>query len=91
MSTDISIHNLAVLRAAVEGAHLGTYFGSWAGLQHWIGSTASLGLVDADGKPTPAGAAMATALDLSAQGSGRAYMWPKATQLEAEASALPIH
>jgi hypothetical protein len=87
MTDRISIHNLAVLRAAVEGAHMGAYFGSWAGLQYWISSTEALGLVDGSGKPTLAGRALAEKLDLSTKGAGRAYMWREAAEREKSAAA----
>ncbi len=40
MQTNISIHHLAVLRAATENAHLGTYFASFGALDAWTASCA---------------------------------------------------
>lgn len=88
MESQVSIHNLAVLRASVEGEHLGCYFGSWGALKGWIESTQAFGLIDAHGLPTAEGANVARALDLMNQGGGRAYLWPHATSLETQARAL---
>ena len=85
----ISIHNLAVLRAAVEGLEeLGTYFGSTVALNHWISSTRSFGLIDASDAATDLGASIAFQLDLSNQGIGRAYLWRNVSELEKKAQAL---
>lgn len=85
MTSEISIHNLAVLRASIEGVHLGTYFGSWGALKSWIESTKVLGLIDSEGMPTDKGANLAQTLDLLNQGEQRAYLWKSATMLEAKA------
>lgn len=87
MKTKIEIHNLAVLRAAVEGLHLGTYFGSWGALQHWIESTVALGLLDGEKRPTQAGIEMAHHLSLTDLPTGRAYLWPRASELESKAQS----
>jgi hypothetical protein len=84
----IEIHNLAVLRSATEGKHLGTYFGSWGALDGWIRDTRELGWVDSEGRPTDKGAALAAALDLSNAGDGRAYMWRTAKSLVSAARQL---
>lgn len=84
----ISIHNLAVLRAALEKQHLGTYFGSLGALAHWIDSTCSLGLIDQDGKGTDLGRALALHLDLFAKGMRRAYLWTDADALVTRAEAF---
>lgn len=88
MTSPIYIQNLAVLRASVEGVHLGAYFGSWGALNNWIASTRLLGWIDAGGKPTESGVALAQVLCLKDQGEGRAYMWRDAAALESRARAL---
>lgn len=88
MGSQISILNLAVLRASVEGAHLGAYFGSWGALSSWIEATRLLGWIDSEGKPTEVGSNLAQSLDLMSQGVGRAYLWRDATNLESKAQAL---
>lgn len=89
-SFDLSgvIFNLAVLRAAVEGVRLGTYFGSTAELDHWIAVTQNLGWIDADNSPTAFGQELARALNLSAQEPTRAYLWWKSSELVAKAKEL---
>ena len=82
----ISIHNLAVLRAAVEGVHLGTYFGSWASLRLWIEDTHGLGWIDLDGQPSNTGLTLAAKLPFATQGHGRAYLWPDSDALVAMAN-----
>ncbi len=85
----ISIHNLAVLRAVVEGQEeLGVYFGSTAALDWWISSTFNLGLIDDSGIATSLGASMASQLNLSGQGAGRAYLWTNASKLEKQAHSI---
>lgn len=84
----VQIHNLAVLRAANEGKHLGAYFGSWTALNIWVTNTQTLGWIDADGKPTDHGVSIAMKLDLSSQGDGRAYMWRNASDLVVKAEQL---
>lgn len=68
MTSEVCIHNLAVLRASVEGIHLRTYFGSWGALNFWIESSKVLGLIDTEGMPTVAGSNLAQTLDLLNQG-----------------------
>lgn len=85
----ISIHNLAVLRAVVEGQEeLGVYFGSTAALDWWISSTCNHGLIDASGMATSLGTSMASQLNLSGQGAGRAYLWRHASELEKQAHSI---
>jgi hypothetical protein len=85
----ISIHNLAVLRAAVEGLEeLGTYFGSTVALNHWIASTRSFGLLDASDSVTDLGVSIASQLDLTNQGIGRSYLWRNVSELEKKAQVL---
>lgn len=85
----ISIHNLAVLRAAVEGREeLGTYFGSTGALNQWISSTRDFGLIDTSDVATDIGISMASQLNLSNQGVGRAYLWTNASELEKKAQVL---
>ena len=86
----VSIHNLAVLRASVEGVHLGTYFGALGALPHWIESTRALGWIDSDGKPTEFGTQLARSLALAGQGAGRAYLWRDADALVAKAATLAM-
>lgn len=88
MTSRISIYNLAVLRASMEGVHLGTYFGSWGALSSWIESTQVLGWIDLEGRPTELGENFAHLLDLKSQGEGRAYMWRNAKALETKDQAL---
>jgi hypothetical protein len=90
----ISIHNLAVLRAAVEGAPTHTYFASLIALEHWVTSTAAHGLVTWDltdsykAQPTPAGTQLYQQLDLGSNPAGRAYLWPRALDLVNQAILL---
>lgn len=86
----IEIHNLAVLRAAVEGVHLGSYFGSFGALKHWIASTQSLGWIDVDEVPTDAGLAVAKELELSSQEAGRAYLWGQSCALMEKAKKFEL-
>lgn len=85
---DITIFNLAVLRAAVERRDFGTYFGSTAALNFWIAKTIGLGLIDGTEIATDLGQKMAQHLNLSTHESGRAYLWRKAEELENEANSF---
>ena len=77
----ISIHNIAVLRAAVEGKDLGYYFSSFGALVHWQESTAQLGWIEHK-TATPLGQAVYAACKLDQQpGFQRAYMWPDSQRL----------
>lgn len=70
----LEIHNLAVLRAAVEGKALGAYFGSFMGLSGWIASTRLQGLIDESDRPTALGADLAKNLAPANLESGRASL-----------------
>ncbi|MBK6616597.1 hypothetical protein [Ottowia sp.] len=84
----LEIHNLAVLRAAVEGKPLRSYFGSFMGLSGWIASTRVHGLIDEAGNPTALGVELAKQLALTDQEAGRAYLWRGATDLVARARGI---
>lgn len=84
----ISLHNLSILRAAVEGRPLESYFGSTGALQFWIDSTVALGLVNAQHEPTPLGESISRRIGLTSQPSGRATLWRDALEIEKRAGAL---
>lgn len=84
----IEIFNVAVLRAVFEGKNPGTYFGSLAGLKHWIDSTQNLGWINKKGKITSLGEATMWRLDFSKSGGGRAYLWPDYESVLRKAKAV---
>ncbi len=77
----LDIPHLAVLRSCVEGDNEWKYFGSTAGVSHWLSETEELGLINSDGKPTTLGKRLAKYLGLVEAPTGRAYMWPTADVL----------
>lgn len=84
----ITVFNLAVLRAAAENQHPGTYFGSFASLKIWIAATRDLGWIDDDGRTTSRGKLIAEQLNLTKQDLARAYLWPNADLLVNQAIGL---
>ena len=81
MSGDrIGIHELGVLRAAVEGVSLGTYLGSTIEIDHWREALIERGLIAENCRATAGGYALAAELHLSDQPKCRAYLWPIATE-----------
>lgn len=84
----VSIHNIAVLRAAVEGKDLGHYFASFVALTHWCESTEQLGWIEQK-VATQLGHDIYTACKLGQQpGFQRAYMWPDSERLVAIAAKM---
>lgn len=71
-----NLYPLAVLRAAVEGVDLGTYFGSTAALDEWVAITRDLGWLNDDNRPADAGRAVYAARNLARLPNGRAAFWP---------------
>lgn len=81
MDIQLDISHLAVLRSCVEQDKEWKYFGSTAGVSHWLSETEKLGLVNSDRKPTTLGRRLAKYLDLISAPAGRAYMWSTADVL----------
>lgn len=77
----LDISHLAVLRSCVEQDQEWKYFGSTAGVGHWLSETQELRLVDEDRKPTQVGQALAKHLQLTKVPQGRAYLWPLSREL----------
>ena len=70
-----SIHVLAVLRAAVEGVYLGTYFGSTVALPDWIEKAQSAGVIDDTRLPTDKGREVCARGGLLALSRNRQTSW----------------
>jgi hypothetical protein len=81
MSIQLDISHLAILRSCVEQDKEWKYFGSTAGVSHWISETETLGLINSGRKPTTLGKRLAKHLSLLDAPSGRAYMWSTADVL----------
>jgi hypothetical protein len=77
----LEISHLAILRSCVEGDKEWKYFGSTAGVSHWLSEAEELGLVNSDRKPTTLGRRLAKHLELLSAPAGRAYMWSTADVL----------
>lgn len=81
MDIQLDISHLAVLRSCVEKDKDWKYFGSTAGVSHWLNETEKLGLITAKRRPTKLGLALSVYLDLTKASTGRAYMWINADVL----------
>lgn len=81
----LDISHLAILRSCVEYDKNWVYFGSTAGVSHWLSETEELGLVDRNRKPTKLGLALSDHLKLTKASAGRAYMWFNSEYLVGEA------
>lgn len=77
MQIHLQIFHLAILRAAVEGKPIATYFGSTMALAYWLEETKALDLVvgDINVEATQKGVDLYRQLRLNALPEGRATFW----------------